>query len=878
MKMKIHTVSVAAAMILAGFNAGAADCSWTGGTIVWPSDGWTNDAYWSPSAPEAGDTAVFSVAVTALVDSATAPLVGSFTLVKAQYQYNTVLEIDSDSDVELGCQLGGVLTIVKNGGGKLTFTSDRRGGQAYGYYTDIAARALKINEGSVSTPSGAAAYCLPNALTVASGAKLLLAGTGNYLISKGLFGDGLVTNLTESVRTVQIGTTGAVDQGRFGGVIGGKIAVNVYCRQMFTGVANTYSGVTGVMYGSEDAATHGVFGFSKLGLLNDTATSVGASTYVDSQFGGRLLYLGEGETATKQLLLRTQDERSPIVDGGAHGGLVLAGEVRLHSDVPVYNKMAEVILDGSNAVPCVISGLYAVNRTSASSTPVTAYTTKKGSGVWRFSGNRDTVSGGFGIDEGTLQFDSIANAGTACSLGTATLLAQCYYGDWDDTKAESYAYRLGCETSTNAVFEFVGASSCAATDRPAVLAGDAHIRASGAENAALCFHGVSALSSGAAVKTLVLDGTNTADNVLAEVADGKGKLSLVKDGEGSWTLAGNQTFSGDLAVRGGMLTVKKNELYTWFKVTVKCVSDTSQGRMFLSEAAFYDRDGQNVSAGLAFVPGNVELVSGNNYTSSHRPSSLNPGQFTLADTSAARYLLRDGDWAFSNIFDGSLSAAWFAGTWNKVPDGEDAAYDFAFVARLDTEKPIVSFDLVQYAGDIYPTWITVEASTDGVNWVNVYENDEMVSRGGVWYSDRKSVSVPEPRLLADNAGLPLVSSSLADSFSTLANVASVSVSPGAVLRFVGDYVPAVSKLVVDGVSGAGTIRGFALDRDVTVDVLSPASGTVTVPLGFSGLSGFDSVTNWNFTVNGEDAQHHSFRIGPTGLRISEKKGLVIYFK
>ena len=292
MRKTLMMAAVAAATI-----CGAAEKTWKAGVVDWPTDGWTNGNYWDGGAPGEGDTAMFTVAVTARVDSASASTVSKLGLVSAKWQYGTVLLIDASSSMTLGCMLGGTLNVVKKGSGHLTFTSDRRTQAVYGFYTDLAAHTCRIEAGKVSSPSSAVAICLPNQLTVCSGAELHLSGNGNYLISQGLFGDGLVTNDTATIRNIQIGTNGSTYDGLFGGTIAGNISINVLCRQSFTGNASTYTGATVAWYGNGDLATSGVLGFAKLGLYADTASSIGGATYIDSQYGGRLLYLGTGETA-----------------------------------------------------------------------------------------------------------------------------------------------------------------------------------------------------------------------------------------------------------------------------------------------------------------------------------------------------------------------------------------------------------------------------------------------------------------------------------------------------------------------------------------------------------------------------------------------------
>ena len=86
---------------------------------------------------------------------------------------------------------------------------------------------------------------------------------------------------------------------------------------------------------------------------------------------------------------------------------------------------------------------------------------------------------------GVLEFDSIAERGTICSLGYQKVLHENYFGAKDASRAVPYAFRLG--DGTNAVrtatgtLSYVGAADASCSTRPIALSGAGRLR-----NASAC--------------------------------------------------------------------------------------------------------------------------------------------------------------------------------------------------------------------------------------------------------------------------------------------------------------------------------------------------------------------------------------------------------
>ena len=123
-------------------------------------------------------------------------------------------------------------------------------------------------------------------------------------------------------------------------------------------------------------------------------------------------------------------------------------------------------------------------------------------------------------------------------------------------------------------------------DRPATLAGNAGITI-----------GTASIQINALAKRLQLDGTHPGNRVSGVISDGISTLSLIKANTGTWTLSGDNRYTGSTTVSGGTLVLTK-----------ACLSDTAQlaisanGILRLDHGAT-DRVGSLVLGGSAMPDG-----------------------------------------------------------------------------------------------------------------------------------------------------------------------------------------------------------------------------------------------------------------------------------
>lgn len=195
-----------------------------------------------------------------------------------------------------------------------------------------------------------------------------------------------------------------------------------------------------------------------------------------------------------------------------------------------------------------------------------------------------TFTGPVRITGGKLIFNSIQNAGSsiANALGTPALA--------DSTIV------MGDANVMTATLRYVGTSLASNTsDRAIEIVGDnsaATIDASGTVPWVLS-GGISASTSSATMRTLILTGSNTGDNTISgtiQPAAGDGVLNINKNGLGRWILSGdNSQFDGAIAVNAGELVVTNS-------IGTSSVSFPA-GPLTIGSTGTFTLDGGSVTAG-----------------------------------------------------------------------------------------------------------------------------------------------------------------------------------------------------------------------------------------------------------------------------------------
>ena len=851
---------------------------------------WTSsDSYVEEAAPSnsAVDIVYMPQDFTANVDDTT--IAGLSTFARLVPTTNSVLAINISNDATVSCAItsfgevkGDPGKIEKRGSGMLLLAScgtvKTSKNDVYDYYVDI-----DTSAGSVRLPADNSTvnYLMLRSLNIGEDAVLYMSTNFTHDVQY-LSGSGLVTNHCSTMRSLRL--AGYKEKKTFSGRINGKIRVLVLGSANFTGTENTSGGqgfyIAPSTLNDVDAGA-GVVGLASIGDPSE-ASSAGSGSYVYfSASGGQLLYLGNGETAKKNMrFTRANVAYPPTINAGVHGDLKLEGTLSPGmKDDEVAPLVHRLVLTGSNAVESVISAkmpLLTVGETN-----VMVHVTKRGTGTWRFSstnqGDRKSV-GGLAVEEGTLAFDTIAEAGTACSLGDAANFVETNAVPAVEGNFVPYAIRLGNRNyipEVDPVFQYVGDSAGRCSTRPIVVDGRGHLRYSG--NGSMSFAGISA-AAGSTNATLVLDGSSTAANEVNVLADGTGgeSLGIEKDGEGTWMIQNDSTFSGPVKVKAGTLILRNPDKYTYFKFTIRETWGTQLETEItdptciqLNELALYSVEGNRINKDMTFVSG-LDI------------GSLVPGT-AMYDKANSSYA---SSRSLNGVFEDTMTEYW----WEKFPQMTLASDETTWVSILmrlpDDSAEVGSYDFVptqtvhkdtkkDHKGAYIPRVFSFSGSTDGVNWHELSVTNILRGTAEKWAKDTALGNVPL-NFAPDQVrtGFP-VNVSCTPSATAFANISTVSVAPGATLKVIGSVT---LKDLTLSAAGNGTIQGATFAASGTID-MTDVSDPLTAVAGitFTDVKGLENLSNWALHLNGKPTfgyrifyENGQFLLKPKGLTISFK--------
>ena len=796
--------------------------------------------------------------------------------------------------------------IVKLGKGELDLNSvgtSKSGSEYYDYYC-----AMTVEDGVVRLPqSGVDGHYHLGKVTVNRDGSLFTANTGSSTSTEiyELFGDGTVTNDSSSANRMQI-----TDYGEFSGKIGGAIVYYSSGLLTLTGTDSTFasSGSQFTIYqnfgNGVSKKKHGCVELAKIGTKAvdgvKVPSSIGfAETLLVRDNGGALRYIGSGETTDKDLRLWSQTTTyETYLDGGPNGGLVWTG-LWGHRDTSVstyQHRMQRLVLQGSNTEECVMSGVIEEKRQYT--TNYTFCITKQGTGTWRMAHNDSSrMHGVWRVINGTLRYDTIAEAGKNSALGSSTMLYKNLSGvlALDENKVD-YAFWLGGGTSGNrANLEYVGETNCVSTTRRFAVTGTGGILNNGGG-----FLRLSDFYATNTASTLVLGGTNKLDNVADGIADGGNALmSVTKEGSGTWRLGTNCTFTGSLDVKGGQLVVGNPEKYEYYRWVVRAnytsgsaSSSTANRTVAIKSFGLFDSEGNDRVYGLS-DDGNWQAyneVAGGSSTwyygkayayktpvfanSEMKCLSLEPGQFVVTTYDGQRMAVSFVyNTAVSNIFYHTDVAQRcdIRKPVQSQPKYETTNTWLTITMRPVDGAPITSWDYVnaQYnANNQFVSNCVLEASVDGRVWTKLDEvTNDTKPANGTWQSD--SATYVEG-YTTHTTGMPIPPGPTnAVAFAA----SSVSVAAGAELIARAPEKPVIRALTVDGLAGGGTIDGFAFASDLTLTIDNVASAAgLTIPMTLRNVEGLDA-SGWTVSVGDKvkaslhvSASSSGLTITPTGMQ------------
>ena len=850
------------------------------------------------SGPSSGDTVYIPDGMTVKVTAGTASWTSLNNIPKVIPVAGSVLEINVPDSYEgaavlqtpiSGIDIGGIDRIgklIKKGGGVLEFASYGKvvyNKVIYDYYVniDVEEGCLKLYANGQSSTEA----FFHGAVNVAENAMLKICNVGYTYIAE-LNGAGRVTLDNTQAQRIYLNGTGPSS---YSGFMDGNIRVDITKgRHDIIGAENTFDG-------SVCLSGSAVCGYTKMGMYNKSG-SVGKGNFNFSGTSG-IVYLGtEDDISDKSLWL----SQNAFIDSGEHGGLTFLGKMSYSGET----GMRILTLRGSNADnPCIIAGTFPLK--SAEDGTV-MYIKKAGTGTWRFAGcDKDRSSlGVIDVQEGTLQFESIAEKGVLCSLGYSTNL---YNGvtTFESARKVNYAFVLGKENALGTM-EYTGTEAARCSTRPMAIRNKGRFIS---DSAPYFLENVYALGSGE--RTLTLAGSANHENAATGLSDGTdgGRLSLEKEGTGTWKLMQPTTFTGPVIARGGVMRIdnSKDRKYRWFRMcftengygssrydtylsygtnkygVVRTPPDTEKCTIQLLELALYDSEGNNLLNG--FTSGEPNAIARYDYNSYY--ASQEPGTVVLGTTGAYEFNPKNGQ--LYNLFDGSNSK--MAGystssptgitvdnpdSWMKLvvrlPDDAPEAVRVDFASALGTNATMAS-----YNGRI-ATAFRLDGSVDGANWdLGIAQDDALVApaSSGKWHSDPNGNSGGYGKRPGKGFEITKVTPDASYSHSFTC----VGASNGGVIDIVGNPYT-VSGLVVDASASAGAISNVVFATEGTVyieNVVDMNADSVSLPGDYSHLDGVENLSNWEFLVDGESFINRMLTV-ENGKLCLRKRGLRVIFR
>ena len=875
-----------------------------------PTKWQTPASYDENDAPSAGDVVVIPNDTTAYVDDDTVAFVGSLKRLQTTGSVRSRVRFDVSTNATIRCAINAYSTnlgtgrIIKRGTGELTLKiaeadyPSSTGKNNYYLCINVEEGALRFAEYDASLSD----VLNVQDVVVSNGASLFvssLAARTRSIVMMSLSGGGTVTNDSANHSVLYVGSDARKKISSpyvFSGKIGGRMSVYARLNTSYTGTESTFTSkfsITSYLTGDdeENITKGGVARVMKIGKYGEPS-SMGSDNVSFGNNGGCLYFLGASDTTDKTFDMGG-NSAAVMVNGGTNGNLTFLGAWSIAT-----SNMRHLLLDGEGGV-CTLDN--DMTGYSKSGTNYTAYVTKRGAGTWHFKAGHDRslVNGVFAVENGTIRFDSMAKAGKTCSLGAASDLFKPVIGLQNEDNREDYAYLLGSGSAaapTNGTLQYVGTTNFWVNNRKIALKTSGKLAAE--STGAIKWQGVEARGEEGA-KTLVLGGAGTGDNTLYDLADGENRpVSLVKEDAGEWTVSGNLTFSGALDVRGGILNVIAAPVgtpYSYYRFTlmenvyhcsrygdVKKVSNDRHVYQ-LQEFGLYDEDGnrQNI-----FLPPFTNIMF----------NALKPGQAAFDDdkffnpNASGRYVCRLFD---GTSYNASLGIGYggFEAYVSADPSLSNSNSWVSVVMRLTNSTPVIAaYDICCYIGTNDTsnpgrgvTAYTLDGGVDGVHWERLAEDLEAVVPGGnaCWYAS-PSVGLDKTTLGKNGrVGFKFGGNRLGtvtNAFSTLANVSSVSVTGGGVLR---TTAPVTLKsgvtLTLDAASG-GAMEGFVLPASGTLSVENlPNAQVVALPATFADTAGLNNLRGWTLR-SGEGLAPGRRILVRDGRIYIRKKGIVVNFR
>lgn len=769
---------------------------------------------------------------------------------------------------------------------------------------------IDIVAGTLKFPQGQGKRGRFGHITMAANTTLYLINDGATIITS-LNGDGAVINTSATAQEFRIGNAPSQSGKKsvYRGVISGGVDLRCDCYTELLNPENSFVGnVTAVRNTtSYDPESRGLLAVRSFGMKNKKSAA-GAGTSVTSCFNGWFRYLGDGETTDRTFFhdfpWSTQEL---LFDAGATGGLVFTGSFNIGNN----DRSLRYTLTGSNAVnACTFEGPVKVN---SGNSVFPFYLTKAGTGIWRLNENANhRIYGPIAVQEGTLQFETIAETNEFCSLGSACMLYDAPPNRTDlktEAACEPYKvdYSLLIGGGANPTLEYVGSGKSVTTTRKIALAGDVariSFKPEGVESPSVVTvapdlktisdaetrtvsgeltlaGGVSSLTEGS--RKLVLDGDGSSGlATIANVSDGAGVVGVEKRGAGNWTVAGTYSATGPVVVREGTLDLAApKKLYRWYRYTILETS-TATSFQYLKLLGLYDAAGNGYSPVMTNLWPETAVKDGvyQRYCPHEGLAKfLKPGECTVAfGNDVSFYMAQSPSQGFKH--DG------FFYCYCRPAYEDQPNTHMTIVFRLPDDAPAIRYyDVCQIGNNganEHMNKFMLEASVDGESWVELHRETTVRTCGADCWNSTGIAWKEGQNCLAEGAtfGYEIPTGPVVfGSAPSLASASGVAVAKNATLA--SDGTSEIASLTLDaGASdGMGTIKGFTFSQQGSLYITNLPEGVSgrTVAVSFVDCAGLQNLSSWTVFANGREKHGWAVKATTTGVSF-QKPGLMILFK
>ena len=821
---------------------------------------------------------------------ASASFLASLASVGPRTDSRVIIDVSTNITIGTKFNLWGTGYVVKRGAGTMTLAPESLTYDSSNRCYDYRERFI-VEGGDVIFPQNVASdkrtyflggLAISNGCTVALFAGMHGSGGYNVRISEtGLCGAGrLICTNSSSVCNLYPYSS---EEPFSGELFATNVTLYVNGMIKLTGTNNTVKG---------NYHTGGTLAARKFGG-GAGASSLGSSdTFAlnSSSLDVRFLCLATEEDGAQSWYrqLRAWDASSRIVfDGGAYGGLKLGypwASSTLAIQVYFGKYMTELVLTGSNTTECIFSANVVPKSTAEDANYGFFYISKRGTGTWRMANNGRNgdikKTAGIGVENGTLRFETVAEMGSYCTLGypNGPLLGYPYRGAIADAPPEvDYAIRLGNVTNLEeeGTFEYVGTTTAFCKTRKIAVTGNGRLKTG--SDLKLKWRGVKGVvppegGDNPPLSTLTLDG-DSAPGFITDVTEeaGSAPLRIAKDGDSSWHLDGDLTFTGGIDVRKGLLTVANYRNYRLYRLVMKqnrgsgdTAGDWKTNTVYFGEIGLFDRDGKRLNEGLSLGVGTAK-------TNAFR---LLQGQMIVDCNEHATY-------PSVRMFDGDGVTETRVQLPAPISAEDPASWKHVYMHLADSQSPVSSFDLSypHIIGSTYKntelTHFAVEGSLDGETWhtlTNVtdftFANEQKWSISGADVAPGGVVTGGAPLDTAVPAGeLPDVLPS---------GISYLKVENGGCFVVYGEPIE-VKGIGIDTTKGMGSVSNVTFAAMGTVNIENVPTGQMAdMPCDLSACTGVENVSRWPVKIGGDPTSRFKASVTATGVKVFRVGTMVVF--